>query len=208
MTIIAGDVSEVAWLLVAIVATATLLIGAYLAWKHRKGRPVRRDTERIACVLQASREERKTIFASAPPPPGPPVFEGLRVSNRGEARELGSLPRWWLLMVRPRSEKKVAVALARKGFEVLLPTFQPKRQWPDRTKSAELPVFPGYIFCRFRACDRPVVVSTPHVLSGVRADPHPIPVPDSEIDLLKRTLGSGFHVESWPHVTKWATGQH
>lgn len=105
-------------------------------------------------------------------------------------------------MVRSRSEKKVAVALSRKGFEVFLPTFQVKRRWSDRTKEVELPLFPCYMFCRFRARDQLTVVSTPHVLFGVGADPHPVPVPDSEIDILKRLLGAGFRVEPWPYMTK------
>jgi len=109
--------------------------------------------------------------------------------------------RWWLLMVRHRSEKKIALALSRKDFEVFLPTFRAKRRWSDRRKEVELPLFPCYLFCRFRARDVLTVVSTPHVLFGLGADRHPIPVPDSEVDVLKCLLGAGFRVEPWPYMT-------
>lgn len=37
-------------------------------------------------------------------------------------------PQWHLLAVRHRSEKRVALALSSKGFEVFLPTYRAKRQ--------------------------------------------------------------------------------
>lgn len=107
---------------------------------------------------------------------------------------------WYLLGVRARSEKKVALALGSKGFEVFLPTFRSRREWSDRVKEVELPLFPCYLFCRFRRKDQLAVVSTPNVLFGVGSDPHPIPVPDSQLNALKRLLGSGLRVERWRYL--------
>jgi len=111
-------------------------------------------------------------------------------------------PQWHLLMVRCRSEKKVSLALASKGFEVFLPTYRAKRQWSDRVKEVELPLISCYLFCRFRLSDLLSVVSTPGVLSGCGDDPHPVPVSDFEMARIRRVLTSGFPVEPWPdHVT-------
>jgi transcription antitermination factor NusG len=101
--------------------------------------------------------------------------------------------------VRHRSEKKVALALNRKGFNAFLPMIRLKRQWSDRVKEVEFPLFPCYLFCQFRPKDELAVVCTPNVLSGVGADEHPIPVHDSEIAALQRVLASGLDVEPWPY---------
>jgi transcription antitermination factor NusG len=122
-------------------------------------------------------------------------------SEDADAGDSDSALQWWLLWVRHRSEKEVALALSRKGFEVFLPTFRAIRRWSDRMKELELPLFSCYLFCRFRSRDRLTVVSTRHVLSGVGADPHPVSVPGSEIDALKRLVGSGFRVKPWQYVT-------
>lgn len=107
-------------------------------------------------------------------------------------------PQWHLLTVRHRSEKKVALALSSKGFEGFLPTYRHKRRWSDRVKETELPLFPGYLFCRFRSSDLLSVVSTSGVLSGCGPDPHPVPVPDFEMARIRAVLTSGFPVEPWP----------
>jgi transcription antitermination factor NusG len=117
--------------------------------------------------------------------------------------------RWHLLTVRHRSEKKVALALSNKGFEVFLPTFHVKRQWSDRVKENEVPLFPCYLFCRCRWSDLLSVVSTPGVLSGCGTDPHPVPVSDYDMARIRKVLTSGFPVEPLadPAAGRETTGQ-
>src|SRR6266550_3392438 len=55
---------------------------------------------------------------------------------------------WFAVQVRARSEKLVASILENKGFENLLPVYKIKRQRSDRVLAIELPLFPGYLFCR------------------------------------------------------------
>ena len=113
-------------------------------------------------------------------------------------------PQWYLLWVRHRTEKKVALVLSIKGFEVFLPTYRATRQWSDRVKEIELPLIPGYLFCRFRSSDLLRVVSTASVLSGCGADPHPVPVSEFEMARIRRVLTSGFPIEPWPdQVAGW-----
>ena len=42
-----------------------------------------------------------------------------------------------------------AVGLRAKGLEELLPLQQVRRRWTDRVQAIDLPLFPGYLFCRF-----------------------------------------------------------
>ena len=57
-------------------------------------------------------------------------------------------PQWFALRVRSRCEKVVAVAARSKGFEDFLPLHRRRQRWSDRSKWVEVPLFPGYLFCR------------------------------------------------------------
>jgi transcription termination/antitermination protein NusG len=119
------------------------------------------------------------------------------------AGEIGSPagPRWWLLRVRCNCEKEVANALARKGFESYVPTHWVTRQWSDRTKRLEKPLFPGCLFCRYAPHEGLAVVATRHVLSGFGSESHPLPVSEVEIADLRSLLGAGFQVNPWRYVS-------
>lgn len=53
---------------------------------------------------------------------------------------------WYLMYTRPRHEKKVALQLEEKKISFFLPTTKVLRQWHDRRKFVETPIFPSYIF--------------------------------------------------------------
>src|SRR5215469_10463971 len=74
---------------------------------------------------------------------------------------------WYALCVRPRYEKQAARMLANKGYENLLPLYKCCRRRPDRYKEIRLPVFPGYLFCRFNEMLRLPILTTPGVLHVV-----------------------------------------
>ncbi|AKP50069.1 UpxY family transcription antiterminator [Cyclobacterium amurskyense] len=53
---------------------------------------------------------------------------------------------WYVMYTAPRAEKKVALRLKEKGTEVYLPLIEEIRQWSDRKKKIQKPLFNGYIF--------------------------------------------------------------
>src|SRR6266851_4738518 len=55
---------------------------------------------------------------------------------------------WFVLKVRTRSEDLVVNLLRGKTYDTFLPTYQECRQYSDRIKRIESPLFPGYLFCR------------------------------------------------------------
>jgi len=107
----------------------------------------------------------------------------------------GSDPQWFMLAVMPRHEKKIASKLASKGFETLLPTYESRRQWSDRVKMIEAPLFPLYIFCRYALKDRSAVLRTPGVMSGVGGAGPAVRVADSDIETIRKLAGSGYALE-------------
>ncbi len=55
---------------------------------------------------------------------------------------------WYLLYTNPRAEKKAALELQKKGYEVFLPLQKTLKTWSDRKKWVEEPLFKSYIFIK------------------------------------------------------------
>src|SRR5690242_9689932 len=92
-----------------------------------------------------------------------PVNPGA-LANSGElVQELTVLP-WYAIRVKPNHEKPVAATLRGKGYQEFLPLSRTRRQWSDRVKVLDLPLFPGYVFCRLNLDDRMPLLTTPGFL--------------------------------------------
>ena len=109
-------------------------------------------------------------------------------------------PQWFALVVRSQHEKMVSAALQDKGYEEFLPVYTSKRRWSDRMKELTLPLFPGYLFCRFDLNHRLPILVTPGVLQVVGAGKIPLPVEESEIAALRSIVDSGLQAEPWPYL--------
>lgn len=108
--------------------------------------------------------------------------------------------RWFALRVRSHCEKPIAAILHNKGYQEFLPLYRSRRRWSDRTKQLELPLFPGYVFCRFDPCDRLPILTTPGLVHIVGIGKTPVPVDDQEIEAIHAIIRSGLAAEPWPFV--------
>ena len=109
-------------------------------------------------------------------------------------------PEWYVLVVRPRSEKAVAQALANRGVEPYLPVYRGRYRSAGRFQDVDLPLFPQYVFCRIGAWPRAHVLSTPGVYRFVEFGNKPAPVNDSELGSVRRAAASGAHLRPWPFL--------
>jgi transcription antitermination factor NusG len=107
---------------------------------------------------------------------------------------------WFALHVRSRYEKTVASFLDGKGYEWFLPTYRSQRRWSDRIKETDLPLFPGYLFCRLNPLDRLPILKTPGLLSIVGTARIPTPVEAAEIVALRTVVSSGLSRQPWPYL--------
>lgn len=105
---------------------------------------------------------------------------------------------WFAVRVNSRSEKSVASIAQYNGFEQFLPLYQSRRRWSDRVKSVDLPLFPGYVFCRIQPHSRIQLLTIPGVQHIVGAGKTPLPVDDAEIAALQVAAQSGLPAEPWP----------
>jgi transcription antitermination factor NusG len=107
---------------------------------------------------------------------------------------------WFALQVRTRWESSTAVLLSGKGYQTLLPTFKARKRWNGKVREVNAPLFPGYVFCKFRAQKRLPIIVTPGVLAVVGRGRIPLPVDDAEISAIQTVVSSGFRAEPWPYL--------
>jgi transcription antitermination factor NusG len=109
-------------------------------------------------------------------------------------------PDWFAVYTRSRHEKKVAGYLKDKHIEVFLPLRSVVNRWKDRQKEVELPLFSGYLFVRIHPQDRLTVLQTSGVVAFVCSENKPVPVPEDQIDAIRRLVESGLTFDPYPYV--------
>jgi len=107
---------------------------------------------------------------------------------------------WFAIQVRTGTEKTSSAVLKYKGYECFLPLGRSRRRWSDRIKQLDLPLFPGYLFCRFDPDRRLPVLTVPGVLQIVGIGKTPLPVAEDEIAALQRIGMNGLPVQPWPFL--------
>ncbi len=107
---------------------------------------------------------------------------------------------WFGIRTRSNHERVAASVLQAKGFEQYLPTYRTRRKWSDRIVETTLPLFPGYLFCRFDLSQKVPVVSTPGVVSLVAFGNVPVPIDNSEIEAVQALVESGAAVQPHPYL--------
>lgn len=100
--------------------------------------------------------------------------------------------RWLCVQVKSGGEFKSALGLRERGYESFVPVFEQKRQWSDRVKIVQVPLFTGYVFLRFNSASSHPAVTAPGVLRFVGTGKTPAPIEDSEIEALQLTTRTGL----------------
>jgi transcription antitermination factor NusG len=100
---------------------------------------------------------------------------------------------WYALYTKPRNEKKVAERLSAAGYNVYCPLHKVKRQWSDRMKVVEEPLFKGYIFIQIEDERRNEVFNYPGPVRYLFWLRRPAIVRESEIQTIQKWLGQYNH---------------
>lgn len=107
---------------------------------------------------------------------------------------------WHALNVRSRHEKIVDQLLAEKGIEIFLPMRPVQRKWSDRKKIVYFPLFSGYLFVHSSLDQKRTILMTRGVVRII-GRPHPIVVPQEQIDSIKRFVEVDVEIDPYPHLT-------
>jgi len=112
------------------------------------------------------------------------------------------LPEWYALYTRSRFEKKLMSELTDRSIEVFLPMREVLSRWKDRKKKIWVPLFPGYIFVH--QVDTPAnryrVLNVPGAVRFVGFNSQTVPIPQEQIDGVRRFLESNLMVDPYPFM--------
>ena len=105
---------------------------------------------------------------------------------------------WFAIWTRSRHEQTVREQLEQKGYEAFLPTIPRWSRWKDRKKRVDWPLFPDYCFAQFAAADKLPILQCPGVVTIVSFDGDIAPVPDREIDAIRKLVQSDLQYDPCP----------
>jgi transcription antitermination factor NusG len=111
---------------------------------------------------------------------------------------LGKEKKWYAIYTKSRCEKKTDNLLIQKGIESWCPMQKVERQWTDRKKIIDIPIFRSYVFVHINEFDRIPVLETNGVINFVKYLGKPAIIHEEEIKTIKRFL---LMPEATIHVT-------
>lgn len=105
------------------------------------------------------------------------------------------LKRWFVIRTNSKCEKKCFDALQAMGIEAFFPTQRVRKQWSDRLKWVEEPLFRGYLFINIEPRQREKVYQTPHFFKFVQFNGESATVRESEIEAIKKITSGETDIE-------------
>ena len=96
--------------------------------------------------------------------------------------------KWYIIQTRPRWEKKVADCLEQKGIESYCPVRKVKRQWSDRVKTLEEPVFRSCVLVKISSEQKTDVRLMEGVVNFIYQNGKPAQVKERQVSMFKKLL--------------------
>ena len=109
-------------------------------------------------------------------------------------------PRWYAIKTRSRHEKRVRDQLVQRDVDTFLPLCESWRQWKDRKKKVELPLFPGYCFARFPLIEKLRVLNVLGVADLVSINGRPEPIREDELDAIQHLVSTKLQFDPHPFL--------
>lgn len=106
--------------------------------------------------------------------------------------------KWYAVYTKPRWEKKVDKLLTEKGIESYCPLQKIQRQWSDRKKIVEEPLFKSYVFVRIPDAEQTALRKVNGVVNYVYWMGKPAVVKDREIEVIKKFLDEYENIQVEP----------
>ena len=114
-----------------------------------------------------------------------------RVSSQLDSHE----SQWFAVYTRYKREKVVKKELDYKGIDCYLPLQRLTRYYTRKVKKVELPLINCYIFVNITKDDYVPVLEVPDVVNFVKFSNDLIPIPEKEINTLRRVVGEITDIE-------------
>ena len=112
--------------------------------------------------------------------------------------------RWFAVRIREKFRNVAEQMLKAQAIEFFSPMTTERRQWSDRQKTVSIPLFSGYLFCRFDPEFQLTIQRTLGVIDIVRTGQRLAEVDPAELEAVDRATRADQHAEGLPHLV---TGQ-
>lgn len=110
---------------------------------------------------------------------------------------------WFVLLTKPRNEKKVESRLNKIGVEAYCPVRTEVRQWSDRKKKIKTPLLPSMLLVKIPNNLRNIVFDIPNVRRYLFWKGQPAVVREDEVSVLRKVADQEFSSVS---LQKFAPG--
>jgi transcription antitermination factor NusG len=103
--------------------------------------------------------------------------------------------KWYAVYTRPKWEKKVSQILTSRKIEAYCPMNRVQKQWSDRKKLMEEPLFTSYVFVHISLIEHLQIKQAEGVINFVHWLGSPAVIKDEEIDTIRKFLGEYKNVK-------------
>jgi len=124
-------------------------------------------------------------------------FFGLKFATFLLIKSLMPDKKWLAVYTRPRYEKRINEILNNLGIECYLPLIKTLKQWSDRKKWVELPLFSSYVFVKIDEKNYYDVLNIPGTVKYVSFEGKAVEIPEKVIEEIKWLLSK--EIEIVPH---------
>jgi transcriptional antiterminator NusG len=101
---------------------------------------------------------------------------------------------WQVIYIASRQEKKVSEQMKRMGIVHYLPLSRELRQWSDRKRWVEMPMFRGYLFVQAGKRGEEII-RIQGVVNFLKFNGKPAHVTEKEISIIRKVEASGYYAE-------------
>jgi len=110
---------------------------------------------------------------------------------------------WYAVHTMARHEKQIAAQFEEKRVCTFLPLLHQIRRWSDRRSKVEVPMFSCYAFVRVTQTteERLKVLRTPGVLGFVGSARQGTPIPDEQIESLRKAISENVPCLAHPFIS-------
>ena len=134
------------------------------------------------------------------------VHSSQLTDNNSQFTDNSSRNKWYAIYVKSRHEKCVHQELQQKGIESSLPLISVTRQWSDRKKKVQVPLFRSYVFVNIDISKEKLpVLQTDGVVKFVTFCSKTVSIPEEQMFWLDQILLSELsieHVREFPVSTE------
>ncbi len=105
-------------------------------------------------------------------------------------------PRWYILYIKSRSEKKVMERMQKRNFTAFLPLIKTMRQWSDRKKQVQVPLFNGYMFIKVDPTQFASIRMIHGVVNFVQQEKKHAIISEEKVLSIKQFIETGLPMEA------------